>query len=268
MTSTGKHDPLSELDPEVNPDRTACARVLRGGGAPQGAIEHVRLWTCLTCMRRKQPDSPWPLQNHQPMEFNDQVCIDLLTIRDSEGDMYTVLSMVDTLSRYHTAVLVKDKKPQTAARAFSRFLFRWAGTPGRKLADQGGRFQGAFNDLLLECLSADMHVAAIGTGWQSGDGAGGGDTGEEPVGLRSRIQPRPTRARTECPPYGGSSGRSQRFGAALMRSRARLCAPRQQFVPSVGHRRGAQKESWAMVAWDAGLLLASTREGSTTAHRG
>ena len=150
-----------------HPGRESFVRMLRLGGTSEDAISYARVWKCPVCVRCQPPAATPPSSKMTAEVFNDIVGLDLLYITDTNGTLYTVLSMVDFASRYHCAVLIKDKRPATVARAFARFWLRWAGSPKAILHDQGGEFEGSFARL-LDKLNAGSQVTGADAGWQNG----------------------------------------------------------------------------------------------------
>lgn len=91
--------------------------------------------------------------------------MDLKYIRDFRGKRYVFLSMLDTGTSFHQAVMLKTRQSGYVA---SKWFRRWVsqfGPPGKIAHDQGGEFEAGFTALLEE-LSVPSTVTGTHSGWQ------------------------------------------------------------------------------------------------------
>ena len=94
------------------------------------------------------------------------VVIDIEYLKDADDKNFVALSMVCAGTGWHVAVLVQIRTP----RHFSKIFMDWiahCGVPDEIVIDQGGEFQGFFNDM-RERMGINTRVVGSGTPWQHG----------------------------------------------------------------------------------------------------
>ena len=178
--ATYEPDPCPDIDVTIkvavrkahrnlaHPKREQFVRMLRLGGASAEAVRYAKVWTCPVCAQMAAPKLTrqamvWP----DNLVFNAVVSLDLLTVHDCHEREYNVLSIVDWASRYHTAVMLKNKSSEQVARKFCRYWVRWAGAPQKVQFDRGGEFEGQFA-MMLSRLNIDCYTVPVEAAWQNG----------------------------------------------------------------------------------------------------
>ena len=95
----------------------------------------------------------------RPCGFNETVVADLNYAKNSQAMTWVALSMMDAGTCWHVAVLLRNRKPRHVARKMIEGWIRHYGCPRYLIADQGGDFEGHFNDKCDE-LGIDASVTA------------------------------------------------------------------------------------------------------------
>ena len=102
-----------------------------------------------------------------PCGFNVTVVADLKYVKDSKGKTWAALSMVDAGTCWHVAALLRNRKPRHVAPKKIEGWIRHYGCPRYLIVDQGGEFEGRFNEKCDE-LGIDASVTASHAAWQHG----------------------------------------------------------------------------------------------------
>ena len=113
---------------------------------------------CEVCKRYKRPPLRPVVCFPLASTFNETVAMD---IKWMCGHM--VLHMIDHLSRYGQAVVVKNKRKETIVKAIMENWVRIFGSPGKFLSDNGGEF---VNDELIE-FAEKFNITIKTTGAES-----------------------------------------------------------------------------------------------------
>lgn len=120
--------------------------------------------TCETCKRyKKAPLRPvvgFPLASC----FNDVVAVDL----KSFGDSFYIFHMIDHLSRFSAACLIRNKQKGTIVKGFIHHWFKLFGSPKRILCDNGGEFINNEVSDLCEKLNIELKSTAAESAWSNG----------------------------------------------------------------------------------------------------
>ena len=82
----------------------------------------------------------------RPFGFNEVVVVDLKYVKDSKGKQFVALSLVDAGTCWHVAILLKKRMPRHVVRKMIEGWIRHYGCPNHLIVDQGGEFEGYFND--------------------------------------------------------------------------------------------------------------------------
>ena len=119
---------------------------------------------CETCKRyKKSPLRPvvgFPLASN----FNDVVAVDL----KSYGENVYIFHMIDHLSRFSSACLIRNKQKGTIVKGFIDHWFKLFGSPNRILCDNGGEFINSEVSNLCEKLNIELKTTAAESAWSNG----------------------------------------------------------------------------------------------------
>ena len=151
-----------------HPSREVFVKMLRLGQAQKAAIDYAKTWQCPVCAASQMPGAPHPATaTLRPCGFNETVVADLKYVKDSKGKTWVALSMVDAGTCWHVAVLLRNRKPRHVGRQLIEGWIRHYGCPRYLIVDQGGEFEGNFNETCDE-LGIDASVTASHAAWQHG----------------------------------------------------------------------------------------------------
>ena len=151
-----------------HPTPAALVRMLSLAGAPKQVIELAGEYQCPACQATAAP-SRYPKLNPQvrPVVFGKEVHIDLKYMHDSSQKLFVALSMVDSATSFHAAVLLQNRKSVYVARKFHRHWCSLYGSPTTIYMDQGGEFDGEFVGW-LEAHGIHSRCTGARAGWQHG----------------------------------------------------------------------------------------------------
>ena len=119
---------------------------------------------CDTCRRfKKKPLKPavgFPLAS----EFNQTVALDLKQF----GPNLYILHMVDHLSRYGSACVIRNKKKETIVKGILEYWVRIFGSPNKFLSDNGGEFVNKDLTDFAEKYNVTIKTTAAESAWSNG----------------------------------------------------------------------------------------------------
>lgn len=130
---------------------SAMAQLLRTSGASAQVIEATRHFACETCRKRQSPQRPNVVKPPSKAEFNHEIAIDCLEIKDSYGNRHTVLSVVCVGTLFHQAFWVAGggvPKSAVCAKKLMQGWFAPFGSPKILTCDRGVHNRGRLQDLL------------------------------------------------------------------------------------------------------------------------
>ena len=117
-----------------HPSNHALVRLMRTAKCHPDMIGYARHMKCPSCVRRAPPARiPRVSMPYRPTRFNAVVGLDLKWIKDSNGEVYYMLNILDLATAFNVCCIVKDKTPASIAEAFKQKLLKWAGTLRRWL---------------------------------------------------------------------------------------------------------------------------------------
>ena len=129
-------------------------QVLKQARASPQFIQAARLHRCKACLDTAPVPRHHPVSSDSlyPREFNNTVGLDCLEIKDSQGNRYTAVNMVDVGTSFQQVVVVKAGGGNPSARqcvkAFIERWTTWAGFPQNVVTDRGTHFKGEFSHFL------------------------------------------------------------------------------------------------------------------------
>ena len=130
----------------------AMPRLLRTAGGDPEIIRKLKLFSCPTCTAKATPTSAPATRLPGDYRFNSEISVDAFEIKDSEGNRFTILSIVDQGTLFHVGALVGEGGGQPASRLCADVLERqwisWAGPPKTAILDHGPHNRGCFSQML------------------------------------------------------------------------------------------------------------------------
>ena len=150
-----------------HPSNTDLARHLRLSGATDAAVKGAEQLRCQTCLCTKRPGPQRPVKLVLPMDFNDEVAVDIFYLYDKDQMKHTVLSAMDMASGYHVCRTITSRLSTDLAETVRQMWLEWAGSPKRMVCDQEHGFQKDYVDRMEQ---QQIHVKYIAgqAHWQLG----------------------------------------------------------------------------------------------------
>ena len=129
-------------------------QVLKQARASPQFIQAAKLHRCKACLDTAPVPRHHPVSSDSlyPREFNNTVGLDCLEVKDSQGNRYTAVNIVDVGTSFQQVVIVKAGGGNPSARqcvkAFMERWTSWAGFPLTVVTDRGTHFKGDFSHFL------------------------------------------------------------------------------------------------------------------------
>ena len=151
-----------------HPSNHAMVRFMKTAKCHPDMIAYARHMKCPSCQRRQPPARiPKVSMPYRPTRFNAVVGLDLKWVKDSKGEKYFLLNILDLATAFNVCVIVKDKIPATIAEAFKMYWMNWAGTPEKVVADKGTEYYTDFQHMMSD-LGIAYRLVPIEAPWQHG----------------------------------------------------------------------------------------------------
>ena len=148
----------------------AMIRMLRAAGAAPEVVSACRHFRCQACCEKKTPSPPRAVAIPPPYKFNYQLSCDAFEIVDNAGAKPTVLSLVDSGTKFHVAGRVAPggtPSSKSCANFINASWLSWAGPPRYFACDQGVHNKGQVSSL-MRALGVEIKQAGAQSPWQIG----------------------------------------------------------------------------------------------------
>ncbi len=119
---------------------------------------------CEVCLRNKKPPLRPAVGLPLATEFNQTVALDL----KCRGEDGYILHMIDHLTRYSSACLIKNKRKETIVQALLEYWIRIFGFPKSFLSDNGGEFVNKEMIDFAEKYNIILKTTAAESPWSNG----------------------------------------------------------------------------------------------------
>lgn len=150
-----------------HPSNHDLARHLRLSGASDLVVAAAQGLRCTTCERMRQPGTKRPARVVRPLDFNQEVCVDILNLYDLDNNKVEAMSILDLATGYHVVKRIRGKKSTDYLEDFNDFWMGWAGPPEQVTVDQERGFLKEFVDG-LEKTGTTVRFIAGQAHWQQG----------------------------------------------------------------------------------------------------
>ena len=136
--------------------KNALVQLLRASRSPKEYIDAAKAYRCDVCEINKPLPTTHKVSMPRPYEFNAEVGIDVLEIKDSAGRIYDVLNIVDYGTTFEQAFIVREAdingspSSQKCLEAFTNGWVRPFGWPRYVALDRGSHNRGIFSFTLLK----------------------------------------------------------------------------------------------------------------------
>ena len=140
--------------------------VKKAGTSDQRVYDVIKEITsqCDVCIKNKKPPLKPAVSFPLASSFNEVVALDLKS-RGSEG---YILHMVDHLTRYSSACIIKNKRKETIVKGLMKYWIRIFGCPRYFLSDNGGEFVNSEIIDLAEKCNIILKTTAAESPWSNG----------------------------------------------------------------------------------------------------
>ncbi|CAE7415150.1 RE1 [Symbiodinium microadriaticum] len=150
--------------------KESMMRMLRAAGSDPAVVSACRYFRCQACLEKQVPTQPSSVGLAPPYKFNHQLTADCFEVVDAAGGKHTILSLVDSGTKFHVAGRVAGggtPSSESCANFITTAWLSWAGAPRVFLSDQGVHNKGKVS-ALLRSLGVEVRTAAARSPWQIG----------------------------------------------------------------------------------------------------
>ena len=151
---------------------SAMVRMLRSAGTSAEVVAACRHFRCQACSERQRPPQPSSTTTAPPYRFNHQVICDAFEVVDASGHKHTILSLVDSGTKFHVAGRVAPggtPSSKSCAEFINTAWVSWAGPPAVFQVDQGVHNKGQVASL-MRAHGVEIRQAGRQAPWQIGRG--------------------------------------------------------------------------------------------------
>ena len=144
-------------------------RMLRAAGSSPTVVSACRFFRCQVCLEKKKPPQPSSVTSAPPYQFNHEVGCDAFEIVDAAGGKHTILSLVDSGTKYHVSRVAGGGVPgsKVCSDMFSSSWLAPFGPPKFLVCDQGVHNRGQFAALMAS-MGTQIRMAGARAPWQLG----------------------------------------------------------------------------------------------------
>ena len=134
--------------------KTALVQMLRASKSPKECIDAAKSYRCNICDQTKKAPPTHKVGMPKPYEFNVEVGVDVVEIKDIKGRIYDVLNVVDYGTTFEQAFIVREAdihgspSSQSCLEQFTKGWVRPFGWPKSVAIDRGTHNRGVFNSTL------------------------------------------------------------------------------------------------------------------------
>ena len=137
--------------------------ILKGAKASPEVIKAAKYYKCDVCTELDTGPRPRPTKAPSRYAFNHELIIDVIDVKDSQGERYSFLSMVDAGTTFHQVALVRVGGGNPSSRKCLSKLITywtsWAGWPSILTCDRGTHNRGA---LAKACRANGTYIRPVG----------------------------------------------------------------------------------------------------------
>ena len=154
-----------------HPSNRDLIRILKNRNATEDALRLARIFQCDICDRDRQPGIPLPASVSNNLDFNDQVCFDVLEIPNWEhGKKIKAANCLDHGTKFQiVSPLLEGDKGKSLRKAYVSSWKKWARPPRRVVRDPAKQNVAPSLADPLEHESTQIEPVASEAQWQNGD---------------------------------------------------------------------------------------------------
>ena len=128
-----------------HPGNEKLARILKGAGANERAIQYAKQMVCSTCQRHQQVRPPRAAAPPKELPVNHTVGVDTVWLPTHRGKQKMALNVVCWSSRFQMITPLANHTPAEARKAYLQWV-KFFGPPQRLYTDLGKEFLSAFQE--------------------------------------------------------------------------------------------------------------------------
>ena len=131
-------------------------QMLRAAKAPREYIEAAKAHRCAPCETTKPKPSTHKVSLPKPYEFNAEIGVDVVEVKDAKGKFYDILNCVDYGTTFEQAFIVREAETNgtpSSASCLREFVNGWVkpfGWPKQVAVDRGTHNRGSFGTTLAK----------------------------------------------------------------------------------------------------------------------
>ena len=136
--------------------KLALVQMLRAAKCPKEYIDAAKSHRCNTCEQAKPKPPTHKVSMPRPYEFNHEIGIDVVEVKDITGTVYDILNIVDYGTTFEQAFIVREARTngtpssQSCLEAFVNGWVRPFGWPKLVAVDRGLHNRGVFGTTLAK----------------------------------------------------------------------------------------------------------------------
>ena len=151
-----------------HPANESLVRHLAQAGATGQALLGAKHLRCSVCERTKTPHQPRPSKIVQARRFNDRVFLDIVFIKNVNGETFPYLNILDDASTYQILDHLPDRSETVVVQKLVDGWFRYFGPPLSMVVDAEGALRGFnFENLVAQC-GIQLRFVPPDAHWQLG----------------------------------------------------------------------------------------------------
>ena len=151
-----------------HPSNESLVRHLAQAGATGQALLGGKHLHCTVCERTKTPHQPRPSKPVQARRFNDRVFLDIVFIKNVNGETFPYLNILDDASTYQVLDYLPDRSETVVVQKLVDGWFRYFGPPLSLVVDAEGALRGfKFENLVAQC-GIQLRFVPPDAHWQLG----------------------------------------------------------------------------------------------------
>ena len=151
-----------------HPSNESLVRHLAQAGATGPALLGAKQLRCSVCDRTKPPSQPRPAKAIQSRRFNDRVFLDIVFIKNVNGDTFSYLNILDDASTYQVLDRLLDRSEAVVVKKLVDGWFKYFGFTLTLVVDAEGALRGfKFENLVAQC-GIQLRFVPPDAHWQLG----------------------------------------------------------------------------------------------------
>ena len=162
-----------------HPSNEGLVRVLKWGRARAELVQAARHWQCASCTTSKRPRRPRASRLPSSSELNDVVGTDIFFVRNPDGTLRPMLSVVCWGTGLQFVTALPDRESSSIRKAYRSSWTRFVGYPRLLVVDQETGFSRGIFAQQVQAEGTELVVTSSRSPWQAGPTERAGGTWKE-----------------------------------------------------------------------------------------